>query len=301
MDIINGYEMTQNFSTQNAGTCMWGFCQKDGYEYFIKKFLSPHYPVDDGKLSPATIEKKIRICQDFYQEKSEFYRALGQCRTGNLVVIQDFFQYGTEFYAVADRVPDVGCPISALAGCTMDQKLTLLRSITYSMGRLHDMGIVHADLKPDNIILVPTAPGYYTGKIIDFDSGFFTGYQSGEVHGDPVYLAPETFLVMDGEGIALTEKLDIFALGILFHQYLTGSCPQVAGDSDYVFEGILSGDPVYLDGRLQPELQNLLSRMLQQDPDQRPGAWEILQELSAIHESILAGYAAYPSGYGGNM
>ena len=83
---INGYLLIDGLTTVNAGMCQWGFACKDGHEYFIKEFLSPKYPLDEGKLGPE-LTKKMRDSADaFFEKKREFYTRLSGCRTGNNMV-----------------------------------------------------------------------------------------------------------------------------------------------------------------------------------------------------------------------
>ena len=86
---------------------------------------------------------------------------------------------------------------------------------------------MHFDVKPANILVKKSANGNYTAKLIDFDAGFFIGedIENSELGGDLTYLAPETFLGMYGEDVRINEKADIFALGLVFHQYFTAKLP----------------------------------------------------------------------------
>lgn len=280
MDVIHGYTMTQPFSCQDAGTCMWGYCEKDGHGFFIKKFLQPKYPADTNGFSEAILERKKRMCEDFYVQKQRFYTALSRCATGNLVFVRDFFREGSSYYAVSEKMPVGGISPDRVRTLDLNQKMTLLREILFSISRLHAQHIIHADIKPDNFLLKQTKKGYCTAKIIDFDAGFFEDEPPREIQGDPVYLAPETFLAMDGEPVKLTTKLDIFALGILFHQYLTGELPGIPEDNQYIFEAVLDGATLTFSPDLSLELSGMIRRMLSRNPDCRPSASELFAMLA---------------------
>ena len=285
MNAINGYELLGELSTQNAGFGKWGFCEKGGREYFIKEFLTPVYPADNIELSAKIIERKRKACVDFYFEKREFYDVLSRCRTGNNILVQDFFRSGSKYYIVTDKVIADGTDPAIISKLSREKKETLIRSILYSIAKLHDVGIVHADIKPDNILLKKTNGGFYTAKIIDFDSGFLVYKTPSEVQGDFVYLAPEVYLKMNDEEVELNEKLDIFALGILLHQYWTGELPKIGADYRYAFEAVLDGSEIQLNNAIPLEFRKTISGMLSADPASRPGAREVLQVFRARDET----------------
>ena len=246
--------MTKDFSAENAGFCKWGFAEKGGQAYFIKEFLSPKYPLDSSGLSPATIEKKKRQCEAFFAEKSRLYQAIESCRTGNVVTIENFFRDGTKYYITTQRVAPSEISMEQIARLDDEKKYVLTRSLLYSFAKLHSRSIVHADIKPDNILIKRTEAGFYTGKIIDFDSGFFEDSIPEEIQGDQIYLAPEVRLHMMEEEAKITTKIDIFALGILFHQYWSGRLPT----------------------------------MLNKNPELRPSAAQILKVLDTLLTSTAA-------------
>lgn len=297
MDEIRGYKLLEELSTQNAGTCQWAFCEREGRGYFIKRFKEITYPTDESKLSEKLIERRRRICEEFYSEKKAFYDALSCCRTGNNVIIQDFFRSGSKYYAITDRVYADGTDPKIISELTQERKETLIRSILYSISILHKAGVVHADIKPDNVLLKRTEEGFYTAKIIDFDAGFLVGKEPSELQGDQVYLAPETSLVMHGEAVELNEKIDIFALGILFHEYWVGERPQIGCDYSYVHEAVLDGSEVQLSDAIPPWLRINISRMLSKDPDARPDAEEILQSFRAKDPPATSSCMELPRGF----
>ena len=280
MRVINGYQMTKDFSAENAGFCKWGFAEKNGYEYFIKEFLAPKYPLDSHELSPSAMEKKRKQCDLFYSEKARVYRALESCRTGNVVIIEDFFRDGAKYYAVTQKIVPSEIPIEQISRLDQSKKLVLIRSLLYSFAKLHSKSVIHADIKPDNILIKKTEAGCYTGKIIDFDSAFFEGTIPDEIQGDQIYLAPEVRLRMMGEPAEITTKVDIFALGILFHQYWSGKLPTISTDYEYIFESVLDESPIQLDDSIPLGIQRILEKMLEKNPSARPSAMQILRALS---------------------
>ena len=282
MDEIQGYRLTRELSAQDAGFSRWGFGEKAGREYYIKEFLSPVYPVDSGELSEKLLVKKRKSCEDFYRKKKTFYDTLRSCRTGNIITIEDFFRHENRYYIITDKVAEKKLTNRQLASLPDKKKLILIRSLLYSFSALHGAGIVHADVKPENILLKSTADNGITGKIVDFDSGFLKNDPPSpqELQGDFLYLAPEAFLFIDGETVTVDGKIDVFALGILFHLYWTGELPAIPKERHYVFEAVLNGEPVGISEKIPDPLRSLIVRMLKESPTDRPSAAEALQILS---------------------
>ena len=134
-----------------------------------------------------------------------------------------------------------------------------------------------------------TAEGYCTAKIIDFDAGFFSDDPPGEITGDQVYFSPEALLHNMGRPVAVTEKADIFALGLLFHQYWCGTLPGFDREEHrYANEALLEGDSLLLNIPALPgDVRALLDRMLALDPAERPSARQAWESLSGETIKIL--------------
>ena len=185
----------------------------------------------------------------------------------------------------------------------MNQKMLLLKTVANGFYKLHSSGIVHFDVKPANILVKRSANGNYTAKLIDFDAGFFIGedIENSELGGDLTYLAPETFLGMYGEDVRINEKADIFALGLVFHQYCTGILPSYNKEEyAYPYESVLDDAPLSVDLRDCPSsLQDLIVSMLDVDPNKRPSAGDVFNKLNEITGTVvtLEAQTVYNTGF----
>ncbi len=286
MDVINGYTLLSELTTDNSGFSKWGFAQKGYSQYFIKEFLSPVYPLDAAAsdISQTHIMRKREICDEIERKKRKIYDALANCNTGNIITISDYFRYGSRYYIVTEKVEAV--PIEPYDIAIMDdkQKLLIAKVISYCVASLHKNGIVYADIKPNNILFKWTNRKVYTAKLIDFDSSFLISDVPDEddLQGDMVYFAPESCLFVNGEDIKITEKIDIFALGVLFHQYFSGELPHFnKGEYDYVFEAVLDDCELKIGNRVPEFMKDMIKRMLSKNPEERPSAQEVFDILSA--------------------
>lgn len=154
-------------------------------------------------------------------------------------------------------------PLSWLLGITED--------LCEALQVVHDNGIIHRDLKPSNIFLEPNHPRPVP-KMIDFgvahmriahDSRLT---QTGVVIGSPAYLAPEQLL----SGKSITASVDIYALGVLWFEALTGKLPLQGGKRLEELLASMKEAPLPL-GMYRPEfadssLEELLQRCLANAP-----------------------------------
>ncbi len=279
MEKLGKYTLTTKMSNQNGGYSMWCFGRKDGKEYFIKEFLSPKYPVNDTVSSPERIEKRKRQCARFEAQRKDIYQRLNANSDGNAVRVTDFFRVDSKYYMTMPKINAVSVDIETVSAMTENDKRFLCAVIAHSIIGLHQAGIIHADLKHSNIMFTHSTAGNLTAKIIDFDSSFLETDppQAGdEIVGDQVYFSPEACKSIFGETVPLTCKMDMFALGVLFHQYFTGSLPFV-GDEPCPCCGaaVASGETVTVCADLPPDIHALLTRMLDENYEKRPCAREV--------------------------
>lgn len=289
LENIYGYQLTTELTNKNSGFGRWGFAVKAGKEYFIKEFLAPVYPEDSLPISAAERNRRVKECQTFYEEKNALYAAIRKANNGNIIQIEDFFRYKTHFYVVTDKVNTASLDVSQVSGLPEEKKVLLLKVLTHCLKNLSLNGIVHGDLKPDNILIKQTVSGFYTVKLIDFDSSFFetrTFDEDDDIQGDTVYLAPETFLCMVGACDKITVRADVFALGILFHQYLSGEFPTFSEEYDYMYEVALDDAPYKLSPKVPAQYQALIRRMLDKDPENRISIEELLDELTGAKQKV---------------
>ena len=284
---IEGYSLLEPWRNTNSGNARWSFATKDGETYFIKEFLSPVFP-EKGVLSNEAAEAKRKICFDYYRKKSELYQKIADSATGNLVLIKDFFLSGTKYYIATEKIRQCNITADKIVNVPEEKKLLLLKIVAFSLSKLHENGVVHADLKPTNILIKLSETGQVVAKIIDFDGSYLVGQQPGpeEVQGDQIYYAPETCRYVFGEDVKLTTKVDVFACGLMFHLYLTGELPKLGPDYAYAYEALLDGDKLELSDRLSEEYAALIGSMLALEPEDRPDMAQVLETLKAIGNKL---------------
>src|SRR5262249_13189511 len=161
-----------------------------------------------------------------------------------------------------------------------------VRTLALALGEAHDRGVIHRDLKPRNIMV----DGRGRLVVVDFglarladrdDNKPLT--RTGEIIGTPAYLAPER---LQGEPDANGPGCDIFSLGVIMYELLTGRCP-FAGSVEAVLGQILFSDPTppspHRPG-LDPRLESIcLTAMARRVGDRSPS----MSFLAAALEDYL--------------
>ena len=270
--IMNQYELLEDFQNKHAGFSRWTYGKKNGKTYFLKEFLDPVYPTDES-ISLTTRKELILDCKEYETEKKKLYETINNVSDGNLIRISEFFRFENHYYIATDKVDETKITMEQIANLPFEERVLLCKTVAHSMMKLHEAHIVHADIKETNIIIKKTKTGKLVGKIIDFDAGFFEEkppkYED-ELGGDQVYLSPEGCQFVCGESVQLTCKMDVFALGLLFHQYLTGEMPKFDKEEyDYAFDAVLDNQPLEFSRKLPARWQPMIKGMLECDPKKR--------------------------------
>jgi len=299
---INGYTVVgvdgKDFSTKGGGLSTWTFARKGGVDYFMKEFLSPTYPLDSSPGSHKLKEKKKRDCLKFENHnKALITKVFKSVSTrSDLIFTRDFFRYNTKYYKVTEKIDVSSISYKEISRLPIQKRLLIIKTVSHSLEILHKLCIVHGDLKLNNILIKKTDGGYYTSKLIDFDDSYFEFQPPSirdEVVGDPVYYSPELENYIldknDSIGSDLSCKSDIFALGIIFCQYLTGLLPVGVAVDKYPSHIVNNGGVISIANSIElpNELIGLVNSMLLKNAKDRPSISEIftlLKSISSIHD-----------------
>jgi serine/threonine protein kinase len=302
-DTVQGYLLLEDFRVVGAGLSEWTFAERDGRTYFIKRFLSPTYPDDHAPGSAKTKERKRARCAAFEAHHRGIQAAMAPLTSygGNLIATLDFFRHGAKYYKVTEKVDLAGLEPGDVAALGFPAQLVLLKTVAHSLKILHDLDIVHSDLKPSNVLIKRTELGYTT-KLIDFDSSYVVGTPPPpeEIVGTMNYYSPELVSYIQGTGTAanLTQASDIFALGLIYSEYLTGALPAFDPAYHEAAIAVLHGTQLRLSpGRAPASVVELVERMLLADPAARPTVAEVHATLMSLRSGgSTVGRPPFPAG-----
>ena len=166
-DVVNGYLVLEDFKVVGAGLSKWTYAERGGRQFFIKEFLSPTYPDENAPGSEKTKARKRARCATFEAQHRGMQKALAPLSTygGNLIVTLDFFRWGAKYYKVTEKVDAEGLGTADVASLDLRTQLVLMKTVAHSLKILHDLRIVHSDLKPSNVLIKRTELGYTTTTI----------------------------------------------------------------------------------------------------------------------------------------
>jgi len=298
-DVVNGYLILEDFKVVGAGLSKWTYAERGGRQFFIKEFLSPTYPDDAAPGSEKTKARKRARCAAFEAQHRGMQKALAPLSAygGNLIVTLDFFRCGAKYYKITEKVDAEDLGTGGIAALGLRWQLVLMKSVAHSLKILHDLRIVHGDLKPSNILLKRTELGVTT-KLIDFDSAYIAGNPPPfeEIVGTINYYSPELLGYIQDVGVPASElgvASDIFALGLIYTEFLTGAAPPF--DTARYHEAavaVRTGEKLQIPRTgVVPALADLVDDMLLASPAQRPTIAQVHATLMSIRlpsESVPA-------------
>ncbi len=238
-------------------------------------------------------------------------RAVNRINHPNIVEISDYGEATvtleggirrTVVYLVMEYVPGESLQkVIARAPLSAVRAIPIVSQVAQALARAHQTGVIHRDIKPENILLVTRKGGGDLAKLTDFGVAKITHVGSTaasveQVLGTPGYIAPEYLL---GE-TTIDGRADLYSLGVVLYQALTGVLPFDARDDAELLTRPLSEDPVPAGMRtrdLSPALEDLIMRSISRRADDRPhDAFRFLDELERIAGTLGVSVSLPPQG-----
>ncbi|HVK89237.1 MAG TPA: serine/threonine-protein kinase [Kofleriaceae bacterium] len=238
------------------------------------KVLGQTYCRDPGVVE--RFEQEARLVNEIHHSNIIDVFGFGQLADGRKYLIMEWL----DGESLTSRIDRGAIPAA--------EALEILDAICDAMLAVHEKGIVHRDLKSDNIFLV-SRRGQQHVKLLDFGLAKLAGSnnpkaitktRTGIVVGTPAYLSPE-----QARGKQADHRTDVYQLGVLAHKMLTGRLPFV-GDTpvDYIVQHLQKPPPS--PGLLVPSIPDALSgivvRMMAKTPEERPTLADIRGVLAEV-------------------
>jgi tetratricopeptide (TPR) repeat protein len=202
----------------------------------------------------------------------------------NIVTVYDVREYDGSLFIIMELVD--GKSLKDESFEDLDRILEINRQLCEALAHAHQHNVIHRDLKPENVLLVD-------GQVKLMDFGLARSMASrmstdGDLVGTAFYLAPEQAL-----GMEVDERTDLYSLGVMMYEMLTGRLPFTAGDALAVISQHLHAPvipPRTYNGKIDSELNLLILRLMNKTREERPSsADEVLSALSSIGKLEQAG------------
>ncbi len=219
------------------------------------------------KVLQSQITDNKRVVFERFQREA---RVVRQIDHPNIVRVYDVGQDSGFHYIAMELIggPTLMKFMADAGGLDLEIASELLEQTLDGLGAAHEKGIIHRDIKPDNVILDLDA----TAKITDFGLARGMGRdsrltQTGELVGTPYYMSPE-----QAEGLELDNRTDIYSLGVAFYHLMTGRLPFTGDNPLQIILKHINDEPVPLhehEERIPVDLSRLILKMMAKKRDQR--------------------------------
>jgi hypothetical protein len=272
MPIVPGYELLQELGRGGMGVV---------------------YKARDLRLNRAVALKMILAgLHAGLDQRARFRReaeSIARLRHPNIVQIYEVGEVdGTPFFSL--EYVDGGSLASQLKGTPLPsrQGALLVEALARAMHAAHQQHVVHRDLKPANVLMLsdgtPKITDFGLAKKLDDEAG---ATQSGAILGTPSYMAPEQ---AGGPRQVIGPAADVYALGAILYELLTGRPPFKAATSMDTVLQVLSEEPLPV-RQLQPktprDLETVCAKCLQKEQAKRyPTALELAEDLHRFGELL---------------
>ncbi|MCH9662930.1 MAG: serine/threonine protein kinase [Gammaproteobacteria bacterium] len=258
---VNNYSIDSIAGVGGMATVWRGIKPADGTQVAIKF------------MSKEQNEKPVSILR-----AKEEYRLLSRIESCNIVKLYEFDQNEDELYfTVMEYLPGNDLKQHMIDGITSSEAVIIFKQILQGLDAVHSFGIIHRDLKPGNVVFRNDD----SLAIIDFGiARDIVRNQNitapGQKMGTPAYMSPEQF----AGGYRPDSRADLYAVGIILYEVLTGERPFVASTYEQLVDMHMH-KPIPQLPHLYSDLQHVLDKLSAKVPGERfASASDVLSELN---------------------
>ena len=214
-------------------------------------------------------------------------RAAGAMNHPNIVTIHEVGEDRGRFFIAMEYLEGqtLRDRISAVGALPLNDAIGIAAALSDALEYAHEHGIIHRDIKPENIHLLPDG----RVKLTDFGIARIAGETqltiAGQVFGTPSYMSPEQVV-----GREIDLRSDLFSLGVLLYEMLTGRKPfTTPGDNVVTITYRILHEPTPVAAGAGPMLDNVIQRATAKDPSQR------YRSAADFRANLLAAAAPRPT------
>ncbi len=238
--------------------------------------MSNVYKVQHPTLESFMILKQLNLkgVEGVVERFKREARIMFNFRSENIVQVYDHFKEGSSYYIVMEYIDGLGLDkvIQTKRHITNEAAVLILMEICKGLKYAHDKGVIHRDIKPANILISKDGEIKLTdfgiAKSEEDDTDGLT--LKGTTLGTPSYMAPEQ--ISDSKDV--DKRADIFSLGVLFYQMLTGKLPfasDMAAKTIALIEKGKYTKPRRINPHIPPKIQSIVRKMIRKKAKSRYG------------------------------
>ena len=262
---------------------------------FLKKFPSPKKPSEDERITDhLRYEAGLKRCEEFLSHHLDISRVLNEIAIGNGSLVKPLhsFWHESSFYKIYPFLPELkNLSFTNVRNLSPQQRVRLIKGTLLALRELHEHNIVHADIKPENIVLAEMPIGE-VARLIDFDDAYFdeeppppSVLGGTEDYYSPEVLAYKGFVTDAPYPLQLGKQSDLFSLALSLHEVFSPSGKRPGwGGKDTADAGLeaLNGAKVNFAelGTRNPLLEFRLKLCLSPNPKDRPRLSELLSSCN---------------------
>jgi len=270
-EVIEGHRVLDELG-RGAASIIYLAQDEKSKQIYALKHVKRETPKDQRFLEQAEYEYKVASKLDH----PNLRKIKRMVKRKHLLTVKDLF-------LVMELVD--GVSMEAKPPQTFDEALSVFHQVALALGHMHECGFVHADMKPNNVVISPDG----VVKIIDLGQSCAIGTVKPRIQGTPDYIAPEQV-----HRRAITPKTDIYNLGATMYAVLTGERVPTALADDKSLMGSLDDSmiekpkPVIeLNPRVHPKLDELIMQCVEVDADKRPDSMAYVADRLNLVQGII--------------
>ncbi len=258
-------------------------------ELLYQKDTSTVYKAHDTQLERDVTLKIFIHSKEYSKEFSDHFlqeaKSLARLSHKGIVQILDYGEYDGYAFIVMEFISDHSLTEKIIGPMDWIDAVTWLIPISEALAYAHSNGVIHRDLNPDNILInsenEPVISDFSIAQIIESEeTRDVTGTHVGL--GSPEYMSPE-----QGRGLTIDYRADIYSLGILFYEMVTGQKPfRGENGMEVVIQQVTLAPPSprKLVPSLPIQIEKIILTALQKDPDDR---YQSIEEFISVLQMAL--------------
>jgi serine/threonine-protein kinase len=274
---LDQYAVKELIARSNTASILRATDLRTGHDIALKM---PHPEVEGDLLFYQRFQREREICESL--DHPAVVKAFPEGKRSRMYIAMEVAPGRLLRHVLSDR-----------RKLPPEQAVKIAVAICEALDYIHSQGVVHRDLKPENIMVDEQD----RIKLIDFGIASRSGARRltfgklSNVMGTPDYIAPEQVKGKRGDA-----RTDVYALGVILYEMLTGETPFPGNDPFMVMNDRLVKNPVpphEIDPSITPELEEILYRALERDPKTRyASAREFADDLLRPDQVRITGRAS---------